>query len=78
MLSAITGGPPVIEELRFATMMPGRQPTGSGREAAETTYTSTGWRHETLRLIVRRVAHEADALSDDPRARRRRTIRASN
>jgi hypothetical protein len=25
-------------------------------------------------LIVRRVAHQADALSDDPRARRRRTI----
>jgi hypothetical protein len=43
-------------------------------EVAETTYTPTGWRHEPLRLIVRRVAHQADALSDDPRARRKRTI----
>jgi Transposase DDE domain group 1 len=43
-------------------------------EVAETTYTPTGWQHETLRLIVRRVAHQADALSDDPRARRKRTI----
>ena len=43
-------------------------------EVAETTYTPTGWAHEPLRLIVRRVAHQADALSDDPRARRKRTI----
>ena len=43
-------------------------------EVAETTYTPTGWEHEPLRLIVRRVAHQADALSDDPRARRKRTI----
>ena len=43
-------------------------------EVAETTYTTTGWEHEPLRLIVRRVAHQADALSDDPRARRKRTI----
>lgn len=43
-------------------------------DVAETTYTPTGWRHEPLRLIVRRVAHQADALSDDPRARRKRTI----
>jgi Transposase DDE domain group 1 len=41
---------------------------------AETTYTPSGWEHEPLRLIVRRVAHRADALSDDPRARRKRTI----
>ena len=27
-----------------------------------------------MRLVVRRVAHQADALSDDPRARRKRTI----
>ena len=32
-------------------------------EVAETTYTPTGWEHEPLRLIVRRVAHQADALS---------------
>jgi hypothetical protein len=43
-------------------------------EVAETTYTPTGWEHEPLRLIVRRVAHQADTLSDDPRARRKRTI----
>src|SRR4051794_8466994 len=43
-------------------------------EVAETTYTPSGWAHEPLRLIVRRVAHQADALSDDPRARRTRTI----
>lgn len=43
-------------------------------EVAETTYTPSGWEHEPLRLIVRRVAHQADALSDDPRARRKRTI----
>ena len=43
-------------------------------EVAETTYTPSGWKHEPLRLIIRRVAHPADALSDDPRARRKRTI----
>jgi hypothetical protein len=43
-------------------------------EVAETTYAPEDWEHEPLRLIVRRVAHQADALSDDPRARRRRTI----
>ena len=31
-------------------------------EVAETTYTPSGWRHEPLRLIVRRVEHQADAL----------------
>ena len=43
-------------------------------EVAETTYIPAGWQHEPLRLIVRRVAHQANALSDDPRARRKRTI----
>ena len=43
-------------------------------EVAETSYAPDGWEHEPLRLIVRRVAHQADALSDDPRARRRKTI----
>lgn len=46
-------------------------------EVAETTYTPDGWEHEPLRLLVRRVAHRADALSDDPRASRRRTIPAA-
>jgi len=44
-------------------------------EVAETSYAPEGWQHEPLRLIIRRVAHQADALSDDPRARRRATIR---
>jgi hypothetical protein len=43
-------------------------------EIAETTYAPGGWEHAPLRLIIRRVAHQADALSDDPRARRKRTI----
>ena len=43
---------------------------------AESTYAPQGWEHEPLRLIIRRVAHPADALSDDPRARRRATIPA--
>jgi Transposase DDE domain group 1 len=43
-------------------------------EVAETAYTPAGWEHGPLRLIVRRVAYPADALSDDPRARRKRTI----
>ena len=43
-------------------------------EVAETTYAPSGWEHEPLRLLIRRVAHAADALSDDPRARRIKTI----
>ena len=43
-------------------------------EVAETSYSPSGWEEEPLRLIIRRVAHPADALSDDPRARRRSTI----
>jgi hypothetical protein len=46
----------------------------NGAEVAETSYRPSGWKHEPLRLIVRRVSHQADALSDDPRARRKRTI----
>lgn len=43
-------------------------------EVAETSYSPERWEQESLRLIVRRVAHPADTLSDDPRARRRSTI----
>jgi hypothetical protein len=43
-------------------------------EIAETTYTPKGWRHEPLRLIVRRVRIPAEELSEDPRSRRRRTV----
>ncbi|MGE4429070.1 MAG: transposase, partial [Solirubrobacteraceae bacterium] len=46
----------------------------SDTEVAETTYSPEGWKDEPLRLIIRRVAHQSDALSDDPRARRKRTI----
>jgi hypothetical protein len=40
-------------------------------EVAETSYRPAGWKAEPLRLIVRRVAHRAAELSEDPRARRR-------
>ena len=43
-------------------------------EIAETAYTPGGWRHEPLRLIVRRVRIPVDELSGDPRSRRRRTV----
>jgi hypothetical protein len=53
-----------------------RQPADKLKDAevAETTYRPQGWKDDPLRLVVRRVAHQADALSDDPRARRKRTI----
>ena len=52
---------------RPATDMP-------GGEVAETTYTPEGWKHEPLRLIVRRVCFSARELSKSPRARRLKTI----
>jgi hypothetical protein len=45
-----------------------------GAEVAETTYRPTGWKHEPLRLIIRRVRVEADEISQDSRSRRRRTM----
>jgi hypothetical protein len=45
-----------------------------GAEVAETTYTPEGWKHEPLRLIVRRRCFSARELSNSPRARRLRTI----
>jgi hypothetical protein len=45
-----------------------------GAEVAETTYSPDGWRHEPLRLIVRRRCFSARELSRSPRARRLRTI----
>jgi hypothetical protein len=45
-----------------------------GAEVAETTYTPEGWKHEPLRLIVRRRCFSAHELSKSPRARRLRTI----
>ncbi len=46
----------------------------SQAEVAETTYTPTGWRHEPLRLLIRRVRIDTAQLSHSPRSRRRRTI----
>jgi Transposase DDE domain group 1 len=43
-------------------------------EIAETTYAHQGWRHEPMRLIVRRVRVPVEELSEDPRSRRRRTV----
>jgi hypothetical protein len=43
-------------------------------EVAECAYTPTGWKHEPLRLLIRRVRVAADEVSGDPRSRRRRTI----
>src|SRR5215211_5516195 len=45
-----------------------------GAEVAETSYTPEGWKHEPLRLIVRRRCFSARELSRSPRARRLKTI----
>jgi hypothetical protein len=45
-----------------------------GAEVAETSYTPDGWKHEPLRLIVRRRCLSARELSKSPRARRLKTI----
>jgi hypothetical protein len=48
-----------------------------GAEVAEATFTPDGWRHEPLRLVVRRVTvSAADLLAGHARARRRSTIPA--
>ena len=46
----------------------------AGAEVAELRFTPTGWQHEPLRLLVRRVRVEAKEISKCPRSRRRRTI----
>jgi hypothetical protein len=46
-----------------------------GAQVAETTYTPAGWRHEPLRLIVRRVPFSAQKIAGaSMTARRRKTI----
>ena len=45
-----------------------------GAEVAEFAYTPAGWKHEPLRVIVRRVRVAADEISGHVRRRRRRTI----
>jgi Transposase DDE domain group 1 len=48
-----------------------------GAQVAETTFTPDGWKHEPLRLIVRRVAvSAAEIRAGSPKARRRSTIPA--
>jgi DDE family transposase len=44
-----------------------------GAQVAETTYTPAGWRHEPLRLIVRRVPFSAQKIADGSLSARRRT-----
>lgn len=43
-------------------------------QVAEIAYTPTGWKHEPLRMIVRRTRYSAAQISSNPRARRRKTI----
>ncbi|MGE5764921.1 MAG: transposase [Mycobacterium leprae] len=46
-----------------------------GAEVAELAFTPEGWKHEPLRLIVRRVpVTAAELLAGSPKARRRKTI----
>jgi hypothetical protein len=46
-----------------------------GAEVAELPFTPAGWKHEPLRLIVRRVPVSAAELAEGhPKARRRRTV----
>ncbi|HEV8320677.1 MAG TPA: transposase, partial [Myxococcota bacterium] len=46
-----------------------------GAQVAETTYRPSGWRHEPLRLVVRRVPFSAQKIADGSlTARRRKTI----
>jgi hypothetical protein len=45
-----------------------------GAEVAETTYTPGDWKHESLRLLIRRVRIRAEDISLSSRSRRRRTI----
>jgi hypothetical protein len=46
----------------------------AGAQVAETTYTPGGWRHEPLRLIVRRVAFRAEQIARLRGSRRLQTI----
>jgi hypothetical protein len=45
-----------------------------GAEVAETSYTPSDWKHEPLRLLIRRVRIRAEDISLSSRSRRRRTI----
>jgi len=45
-----------------------------GAQVAEIAYTPEGWRHEPLRLIIRRTHYSAAQISKNLNARRRKTI----
>ncbi len=51
-----------------------RPALGMQAEIAEVAYTPGGWKHEPLRLLIRRVRIPASELSQNPRSRRRRTV----
>ena len=46
----------------------------AGAQVAEIAHTPAGWKHEPLRMIVRRTRYSAAQISANPRARRRKTI----
>jgi hypothetical protein len=46
----------------------------AGAQIAQIAYTPAGWKHEPLRIIVRRTRYTAAEISTNPRARRRKTI----
>jgi len=43
-------------------------------EVAETVYSPQDWKHEPLRLLIRRVRLDRDDIGDSPRCRRRATV----
>jgi hypothetical protein len=45
-----------------------------GAQVAQIAYTPADWKHESLRMIVRRTRYSAAQISANPRARRRKTI----
>ena len=51
-----------------------RPALGMKAEIAEVPYRPGFWKHEPLRLIIRRVRIPASELSQNPRSRRRRTV----
>jgi hypothetical protein len=62
----------ILESIPASAWRPARDMRDA--EVAETTYTPESWKHEPLRLLVRRVRIRAEELSLSPRSRRRRTI----
>jgi hypothetical protein len=62
----------IRESIPVSAWRPAREMPGA--EVAETTYAPGGWKHEPLRLLVRRVRIRAEEISLSPRSRRRRTI----